>query len=186
MRHPHGDVAPAPATARRRPLTPRGRGAWRRWACVFALLLGALASGGCAVLVGGTTQTIPIDARPGPAEVFVDGVSQGFTPLELRLARGREHTLTIRSGTQSRTVVLTPRVQGGMLALDAAPPVLLAVGTIFWCNPPSDVEVAPVVRDLGCTLGALLTIGATAPLLVDAGTGALYELSPGEVVVTFD
>ncbi len=141
---------------------------------------------GCALLVSGTTQTVPVDAHPERAEVFLDGVSQGFTPLELRLARGQEHTLTLRVGDRSRSVHLTPRVQGGLLALDAAPPALLAIGTVLWCNPPRGTEVAEPVRAIGCTLGVLLTVGATAPLLVDAGTGALYELSPGAVVVDFD
>ncbi len=141
---------------------------------------------GCALLVSGTTQTVPVEAHPERAEVFVDGVSQGFTPLELRLARAQEHTITLRVGDQSRTVLLTPRVQGGLLALDAAPPALLAVGTVLWCNPPRGTEVAESVRAIGCTLGALLTVGATAPLLIDAGSGALYELSPGAVVVGFD
>jgi len=186
MRHLRGDVTPGPVTARPRACGAGTTRTLRHALHSVALIAVALGLSGCAVLVGGSTQAIPIDARPGPAEVFVDGASQGFTPLELRLARGREHTITIRSGTQSRTVVLTPRVQGGMLALDAAPPVLLAVGTIVWCNPPSDVQVPEVARSLGCTLGALLTIGATAPLLVDAGTGALYELSPGAVIATFD
>lgn len=151
---------------------------------VLSALIPLLA--GCALLASGTTQTVPIDAHPERAEVFLDGVSQGFTPLELELARDQEHTLTLRAGDRSQTVILTPRVQAGLLALDAAPPVLLAVGTVAWCNPPAGVQVATPVRDIGCVLGALLTVGATAPLLVDAGTGALYELSPSAVVVTFD
>lgn len=141
---------------------------------------------GCALLASGTTQTVPIEAHPEPAEVFLDGVSQGFTPLELRLARAQEHTLTLRVGEQSSTVVLVPRVQPGLVALDAAPPALLAVGTVLWCFPPRGTEVAEPVRDIGCTLGALLTVGATAPLLIDAGSGALYELAPSSVVVRFD
>lgn len=159
-----------------------------RTAAALSLLAPLLAPllTGCALLFSGTTQTVPVEAHPEPAEVFVDGVSQGFTPLELRLARGQEHTLTLRLGDQSRTVQLTPRVQGGLLALDAAPPVLLGIGTVLWCFPPRGTEVAAPVRDIGCTLGALLTAGATAPLLVDAGTGALYELAPGTVVVRFD
>ncbi|TVR94684.1 MAG: PEGA domain-containing protein [Trueperaceae bacterium] len=152
---------------------------------LLASLLAPLLAG-CALLVSGTTQTVPIESHPERAEVLLDGVSQGFTPLELRLPRGQEHTLTLRVGDQSRTVLLTPRVQGGLLALDAAPPALLAVGTVLWCNPPRGTEVAEPVRAIGCTLGALLTIGATAPLLVDAGTGALYALAPSAVVVTFD
>jgi hypothetical protein len=151
---------------------------------VLSLLAPFLA--GCALLVSGTTQIVPIDAHPERAEVFLDSVSQGFTPLELRLARGQEHTLTLRAGDRTRTVVLTPRVQTGPLALDATPPVLLAIGTVAWCFPPQGTEVSTVVRDVGCALGALITAAATAPLLVDAGTGALYERAPSAVVVTFD
>ena len=155
-----------------------------RQAATLLLLAPFLA--GCALLVSGTTQTVTVEAHPEPAEVFVDGVSQGFTPLELRLARNEEHTLTLRLGDRSRTVLLTPRVQGGLLALDAAPPALLAIGTVLWCFPPRGTEVAQPVRDIGCSVGALLSAGATAPLLVDVGTGALYELAPGAVVVRFD
>ena len=96
------------------------------------------------------------------------------------------HTLTLRLGEQSRTVLLTPRVQGWLLALDAAPPVLLGIGTVLWCFRLRGTDVAAPVPDIGCTLGTLLTAGATAPLLVDAGAAALYELAPGTVVVRFD
>ena len=44
--------------------------------------------GGCTLLFSGTTQAVSVEAHSEPAEAFVDSVSLGFTPLELRLACG--------------------------------------------------------------------------------------------------
>lgn len=75
----------------------------------------------CAAMVQGTTQTVPISSRPDEAEVFVDGVSAGFTPMGLELARGREHAIEVRLGSQTRSLTLRSEVHGAMVGLDLVP-----------------------------------------------------------------
>jgi hypothetical protein len=46
--------------------------------------------------------------------------------------------------------------------------------------------VAVTVRQVFCPFLAIGTLLVPSPLIVDAATGAWYEFSPNEIVVTFD
>lgn len=53
------------------------------------VLLAALASGflGCASIIDGTRQTVTINSEPAGAEVVIDGITRGKTPLTIDLKR---------------------------------------------------------------------------------------------------
>ena len=146
----------------------------------FAALVALSTS--CAVLFSGTTQAVPVTSQPARAEVLVDGVSKGFTPLVLELERGRDHTVVVRLGMQQRSVVLRSGTQTVPVVLDLVPVVVSAgvVGTL--AANGFFVHVLPDLEFVGWGLVAT----TLTPLLVDFGTGAAYQLTPGEVVVTFD
>jgi hypothetical protein len=57
-----------------------------RFLLVF-VLMGVLLSPNCATLTRRSTQRIPVTSDPVGAKVSVNGIQQGMTPLELRLAR---------------------------------------------------------------------------------------------------
>ena len=59
----------------------------------LAIILPLLA--GCATLISGTEQKIPITSDPSGAEVIVDGNGTFTTPVDLKLARKDEHTLLV-------------------------------------------------------------------------------------------
>ena len=147
-----------------------------------AALLVLLSS--CAVFTHGTTQIIPVSSTPSGAEIFIDGESQGFTPAELELGRGKSHELTLKLGTQTQTIVLKNVPEAGTIALDAAPAGVAGGLTLFTCVRASQ-EDDPFLP-LFCSGGFLITVLAGTPLYVDALTGAWYRLVPESVSVQFE
>jgi len=90
--------------------------------------------------------------------------------------------VVVRLGLQQRTAVLRSGVQTVPVVLDLVPVAASAgvVGTAaasgFFVHAAGGFE--PVAWGL---------VAVTfAPLLADFGSGAAYQLTPGEVVVTFD
>lgn len=73
---------------------------------------------GCATVVKGTTQSIPVNSDPTGAEVVVNNNVLGTTPTEIKLKRKRDHQVVIRKeGYTSVTM-----------------PVLKSVGGAVWGN----------------------------------------------------
>lgn len=113
----------------------------------FVLVSLALLQAGCAAMLASKTATIPIDSSPSQAEVFVDGVSRGFTPLHLDLEPKRSYTIVLKKEGQADTVY----------------------------ELHNSVGAGWVVADV------LLT--ALVGVIVDASTGAWYQLDETPVVV---
>jgi hypothetical protein len=157
-----------------------------RCALLLAVLVPLLAS--CALMVNGTTQTVPVQSTPEGAEVFVDGELRGVTPMELVLRRGETVSVIVRLGGEQRDVVLTSRVDGGLVAVAAAPGVLAGAATIGACGRSAHGSPdmwSSISRGLACQAGILATLAALAPLAIDAGTGAWYHYDMAEIVVSF-
>ena len=60
---------------------------------VAFLLVSILPS--CATIVKGTTESVTVASNPTNADVTVDGMARGQTPLDLELQRKRDHLVTI-------------------------------------------------------------------------------------------
>lgn len=140
-----------------------------------------LALSSCAVMFNGTTQTVPVTSLPDRAEVFVDGVSAGFTPLDLELARNRAYEIDVRLGSQIRSFSLRSDVQGAIVGLDLVPVgvaggIGLFLAALSSALPGPDNTVPVIVAMVGVSL---------VPIGVDFGTGAIYRLDPGEIVAVF-
>lgn len=74
---------------------------------VCILLLGLYLTG-CASLVKGPTQQIPISTDPVKADVTVNGEYIGTTPIDLTLKRKRDHLITLsKEGYQSKDIAVT-------------------------------------------------------------------------------
>ena len=58
--------------------------------CCLGLLLQ-----GCATIMQGSKQSIPVSGSPAGATVILNGQIMGSTPLILKVARKEDHTLTI-------------------------------------------------------------------------------------------
>jgi hypothetical protein len=113
---------------------------------LFMAVALAVALGGCATLFKGSTQVLPVNSEPMGAEVFVDGVSVGRTPIQLRLAVNRSYTITVRDENGRERAV-------------------------------------QVVNQIGAVWVVLNVLGGLVPVIVDAATGAWFELQPGQVNV---
>ena len=73
---------------------------------------------GCATVIKGTTQTMPINSDPDGADVVVNNLVVGITPTEVELQRKRDHQITIRKEGYAPATV----------------PVLKSVGGAVWGN----------------------------------------------------
>jgi hypothetical protein len=76
---------------------------------------------GCATIVHGTTQSIPISTDPSGAEIVVDGTERHTSPINVILKRKFDHNIDIsKEGYQKETVniksVLSGAVAGNILA----------------------------------------------------------------------
>lgn len=82
---------------------------------------------GCATIVKGTTQEIPVASEPTGARVSVDGTSAGTTPTTVTLSRKSNHMVTIeKDGYQSESVAIT-KSMGAAVAGN-----IIAGGLVGW------------------------------------------------------
>ncbi len=81
--------------------------------CAFILTNGLLT--GCATIVKGTTQEIPVASDPENADVSADGQIMGQTPIDISLTRKRDHLVTIsKSGFRPKTIAITKSTGGAV------------------------------------------------------------------------
>ena len=75
------------------------------------LLAGLLCQGllsGCATIINGPTQAIPVASDPAFADVVVDGQSMGQTPTDITLTRKRNHLVILsKEGYRQKSIAVT-------------------------------------------------------------------------------
>lgn len=99
---------------------------------------------GCGTIIHGTRQGVGISSAPTGAEVWIDNIKMGETPVIAKLRRKDTHTVKlILPGYQPYETTITRNVSGWV-----------------WGN---------------IVIGGLLGLG------VDAISGGMYKLSPGQV-----
>jgi hypothetical protein len=151
---------------------------------LVAVAISPLVLSGCAVLVNGTHQMVPVTSVPERAEVFVDGVSVGFTPIDLRLRRGVDHVVTVRLGERERVVTLTSSVQPLLVAIDVVP--IGIAGGLAWAVSFGCALTGFLGGDTSCGgVAALFVAVGAVPLVVDGATGSFYRLGPDAIAVDF-
>jgi hypothetical protein len=130
------------------------------------------------------TGTASINSRPDGAQVTIDGISRGVTPLRLALPLG-SHTLGLRNGSEVRSIPLT--IEAGTtlsqhVDLVPAPPKVV-VGALDITSDPMGAEVRldGVVRGkTPLTLGEIQVGEHT--VAVGKGSGAVsrrIKIAPG-------
>ncbi len=81
---------------------------------VLVMSLGLL-GGGCATIVDGTDQKVPVTSNPPGANVMVDGGSTVTTPTDLKLSRREAHSLLISMpGYHSERVSMKRELSGAI------------------------------------------------------------------------
>ncbi len=84
--------------------------------CVFVFL-----SSGCATVLNGSTQTIPVSSNPSGANILLNGQLVGKTPASVEIRRKRDHVVTlVKTGYYSASMPVTKKrgvaVWGNILA----------------------------------------------------------------------
>ncbi len=135
-----------------------------------------------------TFQKVPVNSRPEGARVFVNGEPNGVTPLELKLARNKTHTLKLIYDGQEQVVVVKSSADTTSIVLDVVPAAVSGSLTTAVCLSIDSEEQGLAAAGFAafCLGGVLITLLAGTPIYVDAATGAWYKLSPKEVMVDFD
>jgi hypothetical protein len=91
------------------------------------LFLLLAASAGCATIVKGTTQSIPVASDPSSADILVDGNLVGQTPTAIQLKRKHDHLVTIQKvGFRPKSVAVVKNVGGAVWGN------IIAGGLIGW------------------------------------------------------
>jgi PEGA domain len=105
------------------------------------LLCAGFLTGSCASIIHGTSQEVSISSNPTGAQVTVDGVLMGKTPVVAKLGRGDTHKVRIElPGYEPYETALTKSVSGWVwgnvlfggligLAVDAVS------GGLYYLNP---------------------------------------------------
>lgn len=121
-----------------------------------AVLTLCLLSSGCGLLANGTTRQVPVSSQPTGAEVWVDGVYAGLTPLRIAVDPDRAHLIVVRiPGYQTQRYRVESTVAAGYVILDilftALVGLVIDAVTDGWKVPDPerlDVRLEPVGTDL--------------------------------------
>lgn len=90
----------------------------KKYIYLFACLPVAVFQSACATIMTGTFQGVEIDSEPSGAEVFVNGDSVGFTPVEVDLDQDTEPYVVLKKEGYANTRVKLKKSINGWLVLD--------------------------------------------------------------------
>jgi len=100
------------------------------------LLISSILFIGCATIFKGSTEGINFTSQPQDADVIVNGVDLGKTPIEINLKTNKIYTIEFKKeGFGTKTVVLNNSVSGGYVVLDILGgllPVVIDAATGAW------------------------------------------------------
>lgn len=80
---------------------------------LLALVIFFFFSTGCATVIKGTSQSVPISSDPSGADIFVDSVLVGTTPADVELKRKRDHLIVIEKKDYAPMSVAVVKNVGG-------------------------------------------------------------------------
>jgi len=98
-------------------------------ACPCGLLLAVLglSTSGCATIVKGTTQDIPISSDPAGARITIDGRPSGTTPTKVTMDRKHSHMVTLEAENYEVENIAVTNSMGGAVAGN-----IIAGGLVGW------------------------------------------------------
>lgn len=99
--------------------------------------------GGCATIVKGSHNMVDFSSTPSGAQVYVNGVPRGTTPVNLKLESKRTYTIEFKKeGYETRTYTITNHVGVGYVIVDvifALIPVIVDAATGAWYDLDQDM-----------------------------------------------
>ena len=145
---------------------------------LFLILMSVLLSPNCATLTQKSTQRIPVTSSPAGANVSVNGVRKGVTPLQVKVPKNRTGVIRIESPGYNPMEIRIRRTGAYFLISD----VLLggvAGFLIGWRIFEANDETADYETVTWTSIAA--TIGAF--FMIDMATGAGFDLNPSILTV---
>lgn len=85
---------------------------------VFALFAFAFAVSGCGTLLGKRQAPVKLTSMPSGADVYLDGVHVGKTPVEVAVATSGKHRIEFQYAGQSASCAVSGGVSGMWVAFD--------------------------------------------------------------------
>ncbi len=155
----------------------------------FLILFSILLTPDCATITRRSKQRIPVTSDPVGATVIVNGVQQGITPLEIRLAR-KEKAQVIRiesPGYNPVEIQLKRKVSSGYVWADGLLGGIVGgvLALVIYPSPPGDGVRPDDDMAINAVIAMGWTLGAGVSFLVDLITGrAGYALRPTNLTVT--
>ena len=108
----------------------------KKFISIFVLISFILLFSNCAAVFTGGQGKLDITSNPHGAEVFINGISYGKTPVRIKLKTNNEYEVTFRKdGYQPVTKRITNKVGAGFVVLDVLlgfVPVIVDAATGAW------------------------------------------------------
>jgi hypothetical protein len=108
----------------------------RKWIAMGILVATIPLFSGCATLLAPKTHPLSLASEPQGAQVIVNGVDMGMTPLKLELKADQNFTIEFRKeGYETQTHIVNSQVGAGWVILDVLfglVPVIVDASTGAW------------------------------------------------------
>jgi hypothetical protein len=103
---------------------------------IICVVLVCLYLSNCALIFKGTKSEISANSDPARAQVLVNGINMGETPITLKLESKKTYTFEFRKeGYKSKTIQINNHVGAGYVILDilcGLVPVIIDAATGAW------------------------------------------------------
>ena len=85
----------------------------KKWITTMLLVAVTVNACGCATVVKGVYQPVTLTSSPSKAQIKVDGVDKGETPMVIKMKRAKSHTVQFdKEGYQSHEAAVVKRTSG--------------------------------------------------------------------------
>jgi hypothetical protein len=133
----------------------------------------------CATISRGTYLKIPVTSNPLGAKIIVNGVERGYSPLELKLNRKKNHIIRLeKQGYNPLEIRIIRKISSGLLVSSFIGNTLLAI------IPASFVALGNLLGGRKANAGLTLVALAGGFTLMDSVSGKNYALSPYHLILT--
>jgi PEGA domain len=149
----------------------------------------------CATIISGTSKEIPVTSNPVGARITGDGEELGYTPLILKLKKKNDHIIRVdKPGYNPLEIRINRKISGSLaISIIGNGGTLGPIGAILGLFVGSALIEENRTKDM--TLGELLgeislsfligsVIGTAVGVFGDLSSGAIYTLSPADLILT--
>jgi len=136
----------------------------------------------CATIIRGTSQKIPVTSNPIGAKIIVDGIEIGNTPIELKLKKNKGHLIRIEKEGYNAFEVIITRKSSSLLSIFGN----LYLGSFIGTGLGALLAIPIFETEYDIWIGSIIggLVGLVGSIAVDFISGANYNLTPDNLIVT--